>query len=151
MAFLIKAEDGLFPPPLVRVEDALYDAIFLSVSKKAKPFLRRITIKVIQNNIAGKKIAFAGSRLKKGVGLTVEIKDVDPVLKIATACLVFPFWGEEREQKKALEAIKFQAKISGFHVDHCGLETKVPFEAEVEEGNQDIGNGNAQKYYRIKK
>ena len=92
MAYLIKAEDSLFS--LICLDRELYKII------------------------AGKEVILVGS--KSIISLTVEVRAVDLISQTAVACLVFPFWGKASEQEKILQAIKFQAKVKGFYVNHCG-------------------------------
>lgn len=147
MAYLIKAEDSLFSP--IRLNGELYKAIFDAVSQRAKPFLKKITGKMIMKIVAGKEVALIGS--KSIISLTVEIRAINLASQTAVACLVFPFWGKASEQEKVLQAIKFQAKVKGFYLNHCGLETVISLkDLAIEEVKLNNGNDNAQKYYRLK-
>lgn len=150
MAFLIKADPGLFSPILM--DSGLYDLIFEAVVKKIRPCLDRITPTLLVKTIKGTKVSLVG--VKSKVGLPVEVRAIDPIAKKALACIVFPFWGNEIEQGKALGVIKFQIKAAGFEANHCGLEIEVALDAldvDVEEVKKNLGNGNAQRYYKIKK
>ncbi len=147
MAFLIRAEDSLFAP--VRTDKGLYEAIFKGVANRAKPFLKNITGKMLQKNIAGTGVVLVGS--KNRIGLTVEVGAIDTVSQVAVVCLLFPFLGKTGEQEKVIQTIKFQAKVKDFYVNHCGLETIVSLSGlNIEEEKINNGNGAAQRYYRLK-
>lgn len=153
MAFLFRTEDSLLPSPLVRVDNTLYEIIFQKVAVRAKPFLRKITMRVVRGGMSGTSLSFVG--LGSVVPLGVEVRGIALSEEVATVCLTFPFWGSEKDQKKALETIKFQVKAEGFRVNHCGLETKVFLGGldieEIRHNNVNPENDNVQKYYQIKK
>lgn len=149
VAYLKKAEDSLFSP--VRLDKELYDKLFERTREKAKGFQRKITGNIIRENIVGKEgVVFFGSLNK--IALTVEVITIDLENKKATVCLAFPIIGKAKDQREFLLAIKFQIKINGFFVNHCGLETEISLEGlNVQEVRQNYPGGYAQRYYKIKK
>ena len=147
VAFLIKAEPGLFSP--IRMDSKVYDAIFKTTADKLGSCLGRVTPRLLKTIVKGTRVFLVG--VKNKVSLSVEVRAIDAVAKKATVCVVFPFLGNEKEQGKVLEAIKFQVSAVGFKVNHCGLETEVSIGVDVEEVHQNVGNGSAQRYYKIKK